>query len=433
MIHPGVRPIVESGLSAGTIIGSPNSSSETALFTAPNALSPPVTFARAQVSTRATSTNGLTWEEFAADAPRYSGSARRLLIEGQRTNLIPNPRFEGATPGTLGSGGALPSGFNATGTAAWWTVVGVGTELGLPYMDVTCAPSGAGSTSIWFTATSGISLSGSAVYSTSIFARLLSGDMSTFSAFGFLRRTDSASALNGTAANLKLVTGSISRYVTSETTAADATSGRAGLVVTSSGAGSVTLRIYAPQVELGAFASNPILPSVGTPGASTRGADLVSTTLTSLGIGANGACTLLWSGVLPNASPAAGSFTLCQIDDGTTNNRIFLRDNAGTNFLLWRVTGGAAANAAAGSYTPGAPFRFGITIDGAGRAACTFNGGSVVVVTGAPLAGLATLRLGGGVAGSESMFGETREFIVIPGALADADLAAYVASLPLFP
>lgn len=433
MIHPGVRPIVESGLSAGTIIGSPNSSSETALFTAPNALSPPVTFARAQVSTRATSTNGLTWEEFAADAPRYRGSARRLLIEGQRTNLIPNPRFEGATPGTLGSGGALPSGFNATGTAAWWTVVGVGTELGLPYMDVTCAPSGAGSTNIWFTATSGISLSGSAVYSTSIFARLLSGDMSTFSAFGFLRRTDSASALNGTAANLKLVTGSISRYVTSETTAADATSGRAGLVVTSSGAGSVTLRIYAPQVELGAFASSPILPSVGAPAASTRGADLASAALASLGV--TGPMTVLWSGTLPQDAPADVDQMLFQIDDGTNNNSIRIRNRAGGATVAGGtvITGVSADTANLGSMTAGTPFRCGATYDGAaGRFASCVAGGSVQTLTVVPV-GLTTLRLGNIPAYTAAMHGETGVLITIPGALADADLAAYVASLPLFP
>jgi hypothetical protein len=42
--------------------------------------------------------------------------------------------------------------------------------------------------------------------------------------------------------------------------------------------------VIAPQLELGPAASTPILPPSGSPGASTRGADLVTASLAALGI-----------------------------------------------------------------------------------------------------------------------------------------------------
>jgi len=186
----------------------------------------------------------------------------------------------------------------------------------------------------------------------------------------------------------------------------------------------------AAQTELGAFASTPILPAVGTPAASTRGADLVSATLASLGIGANGACTVLGTAMLPQASPAAGSFTLFSISDGTANNRIFVRDNNSTNLLLWRVAGGAASNASAGSYTAGTVFRFGASIDGAGRVAFSNNGGTAATVTGAPTSGLGTLNVGNGVAGTEAFYGEIGRLRVLPFPVSDAELQRLVAEQP---
>ena len=55
----------------------------------------PLIFTRAQASgARATAigADDATWSEFAADVPRFSGSARRLVQEGQRTNLLANTR-----------------------------------------------------------------------------------------------------------------------------------------------------------------------------------------------------------------------------------------------------------------------------------------------------------------------------------------------------
>ena len=74
----------------------------------------------------------------AANGPRLDYDpttqlARGLLLEEQRTNLIRNNSMAGATAGTPGT---LPTNWfvNSAGTA--WSVVGVGIEGGIPYIDI---------------------------------------------------------------------------------------------------------------------------------------------------------------------------------------------------------------------------------------------------------------------------------------------------------
>jgi hypothetical protein len=193
----------------------------------------------------------------------------------------------------------------------------------------------------------------------------------------------------------------------------------------------LTVWVGWPQMEQVTFASTPILPPVGTPGVSTRGADIVTASLASLGIPASGACTVLWSGMLPQAPPTGLDQTLLTLSDGTDSNRIRLRNTSGGNSIVGgRVTGGSAADAATvGTMTPGTPFRAGLTHNGAGRAAFNFNGGATQFVTGAPTA-FTNLHLGNNVSGTAPMFGQTAYLRVIPDAVPDETLAALVAAMP---
>lgn len=64
------------------------------LLVQPGAISPLLTFSRAQgvgVQSSALGLDGATLGFFGADTPRFQGAARRLLIEGARTNLIVGP------------------------------------------------------------------------------------------------------------------------------------------------------------------------------------------------------------------------------------------------------------------------------------------------------------------------------------------------------
>lgn len=199
-------------------------------------------------------------------------------------------------------------------------------------------------------------------------------------------------------------------------------------------AGSLTLTVSGsvslPQLELGAFASTPILPPVGAPGASARGTDIVTAPLSSLGIGSNGACTVLWRGVIPQAAQAGASQTIFQMEGvNGDGDRFAVRNPSNTsNVVPFRVTAGVIADSAATAFTPGVAFRWGMTIRGDGTAAFSFNGGAAIAVLGGPTAGFTTFRLGTTATGTNAIFGTTERLQVLPRVVSDADLAALVAA-----
>ena len=85
-----------------------------------------VTFSRAQVASIATATNPAgNVVEFAADAPRFSGSAQRLLLGGQRTNSNPNPRAVGSTATSIPTGWSFSNTRGITYSYSRATVNGV--------------------------------------------------------------------------------------------------------------------------------------------------------------------------------------------------------------------------------------------------------------------------------------------------------------------
>ena len=199
-------------------------------------------------------------------------------------------------------------------------------------------------------------------------------------------------------------------------------------------AGTLTLTVtgtvnYA-QLEQGTFASTYIRKATG---AATRGADLVTASLASLGIPPSGACTMLWSGVKPQFAAASGATqSIIQLDDGTGTNRFMLRNPTPTSVVtVNRVTAGSVAgDASVGTPSAGVAFAAGLTIDGAGRLAASFNGAAVGVRIGGPTSGLTTLRVGTDISGASALFGDTGYLDVIPRPVDDATLQRLVAAFP---
>lgn len=404
----------------------------------PGLLHQPAILARPQVNTRVTALrpDGLGWEEHGADTPRFPGPAGRLLLEGQRTNMVRNPRAEGAEVGTPGT---LPLNWGAAGPGLVRSVVGLGTEDGIPFVDIRISGT-ATSSHYTFTGESHfahVSAANGQVWTHSIFARMISG--LPRSTRCHLRQVTSTGGIagdvvvtapvftSGRLAECRMVaTGTLNQAATTRLHAFHQVNFTVDTVIDD------TWRLGWSQLEQGASASTPILPPIGTPGAATRGGDIVTAALASLGIAGNGACTLLWSGVLP-ALPPAGSanFDLLNLDDGGTVNRIVAYVNGGGASLFFgRVTAGASSVLNLGAIAGGTPFRFGLSHDGAGRAACSLNGGAPLNVTGAPTSGYTTLRLGSAAFGTAPIFGETAAFRVLPYALPDAALPGAVAALP---
>jgi hypothetical protein len=318
------------------------------------------------------------WRELPGDTPRRTAPDGALLMGAGGTNAFRNPRWEGATLGVVGAGGALPTNMSFTGPATCEVVaLGMLGDLRTITLDVTAAATG--SNLISFEAASGIPMAASTTYTHSLLARLDAGSLSNV--FCATRaRVDAATAANGTTETLAGLTlgGPFQRIVGQYTTLADTTAGRYQLVWNSTGAAYTRLTFAAPQFQLGTFETNPILPPIGSPAASTIGADSAALLLRDFAIAPASAGLLLCAfraagGVGASAQPIAS------ISDGTTDNRVLItRLTARTiraEVFLAGVSQGSVTSVAtvADNADAVAAVRF-----GAGDLALSLNGATVV-------------------------------------------------------
>ena len=409
---------------------------------APSVFRNPLAITRAQLagvqSSAVNGTNdGLTF--YGADTPRFNGAAQRLLIGGQRTNGIRNPRQEGAAVGTPGTS---PTNMarNIGGGMTQGEIVAIGADQGLPYVDYRITGTVASGTGIWALALEGTTsipaLTGQ-TWTGSWFWRLVdvvSGGPSAWSMIVTEADSGGALVLENTVSMTAPTTASLGSQRVSGT---QLLSGGASVAFVRTrvrlsfpvGTHDITIRIAVPQLEQGPFASSPILPPAGTPGASTRGADIVGASLSSLGIAANGACTILWHGVVPVFLPSGNIHTIACIDNGSAPSsfNLLIATNSGTLEIL-RFNGGGAQQTV-GAVTVNTTFKTGITLNGAGRAAASLNGGAVAAVTGGPTSGLTQFRLGNISDTFAPMWGETGRLRILPYSVSDAELQSLVGAL----
>jgi len=423
--------MLKIGLSIPAIMTSEDGS----MFVRAGVLRTPFVITRAQTGDAESSAinggnNGLTF--YGPDVPRFTGPTQRLLLEGQSTNHVRNPRGEGAVAGTPGT---MPTNWAAFGNGAGltWNVVGSGIENNLPYVDLRLSGTSSSTVGplirvdpVYPTASIGQS------WTYSNYIRVAAGSLAGISN---VRQFITEWTIGGVFLLQQSSSVSVSEAFGHQAvtfTLTQATVGQAGSQIGFTPQIGVpidcTFRIAAPQLEQNAFASSPIFPPVGTPGVSTRGVDLVSSTLANLGIAATGACTVLWSGVVPNFI-AGATHTIACLDDGSVNNRFTMRvDQASGQLQAQRSLAGASTTANAGAVTAGAAIKGGMAINGSGRAAVSLNGGVVAAVTGGPSSGLTQFRLGNIFDGSAPMWGETSRFRILPF-VSDAALQSLVSAL----
>jgi hypothetical protein len=398
------------------------------LSIAPGYVDPRITWTRAQAGgARSTAFRGGLWREFGPDVPRFTDFG--VLVGGQRTNLVADTRN-------------YPSWINNNITVS-----------------ATAGPDGVADSAAQITET--LVTGGHSVSST--FSGIVAGAYYTQSAYfraagngARYMQISGSNALGVTFyANFDLLDGLVTAAVDCVAQIANVGDGwflsSVTLVAPSGGNGTFrfssadlpnaprlashagTGKIYHvawPQVEEGLFASTAILPAVGTPAASTRGADLPTAALASLGIGANGACTVLFTAIIPTASSAAQ--TILTLDDGTGNNRFRVFTVAGGFSLnVGRTLAGAGASNTIATAPANTPFAVGVVINGAGRIAGVLGGGSVVQQLGGPTNGLTTMRLGADASGIGNLFGEIGHLQILPYAVSDTELQARMAALPL--
>lgn len=401
-------------------------------------------FARAQAGGAVSASLGAddaTWSEVAADVPRYYGSARRLRVEGQRTNGNRNPRFDSASVGTPGSPGTnLTLSQPGSGIAA--SVAGVGTDSGAAYIDVRVygtASSAVATTAglLSFDTTTAISAANGQVWSAAFTARIVAGAFAGTLTQDISERAAGGGAVRQNNTALSAPESTDARLSSSATLVGGVTTAGVQQVLRwGCGSGAVvdfTLRIKLPQIEQASFASTPILPASGTPAASTRGADLLSAPLARLGIRDSGACTVLGTFMIPQAAPSGVSQILFCVDDGTAANRLLIRNAASTTALVpvRTLANSTAQGSSAGSFTPGSAFAVGAAMAGDGSIRMSLAGGSIQSVSGGPTSGLTTIRGGVDASGASNLFGDVGYLDILPYAVSDAQPQALVAAMPL--
>lgn len=389
-------------------------------------LHPAITFARASAAALLRSTDGAL-VEVGNNVPRFDPDLG-LLITGQRQSFITNSRWEGTLPGAPGT---LPSnsGTFIAPTGITRQVIGVVTTNGIPEFQLRFSgtPNSGGEISFYPPVAGYVAVSPGNLVTAGVRARIAGGSLANVAGTS-IRVLEylggSYVREGGTATNLTSVQQPFQRVHT-----VGASVDNVLIVYSLNGVAGqpldITIGWALPDIALAPFAApySPILPPINTPGVTTRLADNLTAPLASLGIPASGACTIVGTFVLPQLASSLAQQFLLQIEqDG--NNRIFVRNTAGTNTVtLQRVTGGAFAEIS----TPvvvaaNTPIKIALSNDGAGRASLSVDGSSVRAVSG--VAPNFWLLNPGSYGTSNSLNGYIRRISYLPRPTADADLPA---------
>lgn len=348
---------------------------------------PPMVFTRASAAATYFDITG-TLQTVGANVPRIDYGAvpgavpLGLLIEESRANTISNSTMLGVTNGALPAPGVLPTNwFQGATTNQVLTILGTGVENGIAYIDFSIVASGAGSSRIQFESPAP-TWPGSTAYALTAYVKLLSGSFAGFSSFN-LQAFSLPSAVPTSVSLTGVTTAGLAtqRFTTTGVTGAADTSVRPEFFCTATGAGSVTLRIGAPQLELGAFPTSYI-PTSGV--AVTRAADLAVVPV-GVWFQPNAAGTLLGE-TMQSALPGAGVAGVAELNDGTASNRWFVAYSAvvgtgRTNDIIAGVGAGVATTANA--MVVGAVNKAGLS-QTVTAASLALNGGAIAQVAWAP-------------------------------------------------
>jgi hypothetical protein len=310
-----------------------------------NVLDSRITFTRASSASYYDSTG--TLQTAAINAPRFDYNpstlaARGLLIEEARTNSVRNSSAVG------GSAGVAPTNWSASGTSGSGvtaTVSAVGTENGIPYVDlaITGTATATGTAfSFSFETASGAAASASTAYAQSFFLKLVNGSQSDTTLNSRIRwnnvsgsviTTVDSPAITPTTAALS------SQRVSFSGTSPLLTAyiqPQLRIAVVNGTTYNFTLRVAYPQAELGAFATS-VIPT--TTVAATRSQDVATMTGTNFSSWYNQSQgTFVTQFVLEGVKSVAGQRVITT-DDGSTTNQM-LESGSSTNTFQTTVTTG---------------------------------------------------------------------------------------------
>lgn len=383
-----------------------------------------LTFARS-TSALQTDSSGV-WQASAINAARFNGAAGRLLIEGDRSNLIRNPRAEGGTVATVN----LPTNWTFVGSGGLSReLVAVVSENGLPGAHIRFFGTATGSNLIFSPETaSAIAASGGGqTFNFSAFLRnVATSAPPSVTRIRVYGRTSGGAMSTSPAAVAITPSATLSRFSSTFSLPVDATTAFVQPALSwdlvSGQSYDFTVGVFAPQVEQEAFTSTPMLPPVGTPGVSTRAADRASFPVS----GGSGGLAL--SFLLPQDAAGAPALGLLQVDNGSNSNRIVVRCAAGgASIEALVVSGGSTvATMTLGSITAGVASSVAVAwTDSEVRA--QLSGAAEQTATVSAPAGLTTARIGVGSSDwSAAAFGEIGNAVVSSVPVAPSILLARV-------
>jgi hypothetical protein len=215
-----------------------------------------LTWSRNSVANR-TLANG-TISQVAANVARLDytyGSCPASLLEPQRTNSLRNSTMQGAST----SPSTLPTNWGSTLSGLTQTVVGIGTENGLPYIDVQFSGTATGTTlQMRFESTTQIVASNGQTWSSSFWIKLIAAPTPPTSYINFIRESDSLGGNLSTATQTITISSTLTRNIFTRTNTNPSTArinNAVGGTLTIGNSYDFTIRIAAPQLELGAFAT----------------------------------------------------------------------------------------------------------------------------------------------------------------------------------
>lgn len=287
----------------------------------------PAVFTRASKGWYFGQTGALT--EAAINEPRFDYHPTTLaplglLREGQSANGIINPRWEGGSNGTIGSGGVYPTyvAYGTAGTSGINQSVAISSANGMQVLRwrVWGTPVGSGRISLLLPTNNTATAANGQTWTVSLYAALVAGSLSGFSTAQPFFRFD---WLNG---SLGVVVSDYVAFSSVPTSAATTTQRFSGTFTCATATTAyisprfcpgdlqngvpidVTFDLGISQCEQLGFASSPILPAVGSPAATTRATDVTYLPAVAGLVGAQGVSMAEEFDILSNTAGTGAVF-----------------------------------------------------------------------------------------------------------------------------